>query len=494
MKVLLIYPQYTHSNAFDSRAPSMALFYLAAMLEKGGHDVQIIDASIGPVRRTGRVYHYGLTDEETLARLQQTEFDVVGITCSFTARWRFVARLARQVKQLRPDVPVAVGGLFPTSEWEYCLEQCDCVDMIVLGEAELTFLKVVDGLAAGLSVKDACLNIDGIAIREQGRPAVRDKTVYNDRLDEIPFPAWHLVDLESYFKVQRRIFELPVPCLPILSSRSCPNRCRFCNMYITHGRRWRPRSAENVLSEIEYLMRRFQIKHFYFIDDNFSLDLKRAKTVCRGILERGWKIRYNFHNGLSIKSIDRELLQLMKASGCTSVCLAVESGSERIRNQVYRKGLSTEKIEQVFQWCREEGIPTIGYFLVGAPGETRADFEESKALMARLPLSLVTAGIFTPYPQTELYDECKAKGWLLESSAEDEDRVELYSSLLKTPDFTPEDVAGWQKELYLSFIRYHWPSLLREWVRPLGVVNRDMIGKFYGMMKGRFLETRNVEA
>ncbi len=173
----------------------------------------------------------------------------------------------------------------------------------------------------------------------------------------------------------------------------------------------------------------------------------------------------------------------MKQSGCTSVCLAIESGSERIRNEVYGKKLSREKIFEVFRWFHKEGIPTIGYFLVGAPGEKRADFEETKKLLAELPMSLATVGIFTPYPGTELYDECKKNGWLREPAAEDENRVEVFSPMLDTPDFKPQDVAKWQRELYISFIRHHWPALLKEAFRPGGVVNLDMFGKFVGLMK-----------
>ena len=485
MKVLLIYPPYTHSNAYDSRAPSMALFYLAAMLEKGGHDVEIFDASLGPVGSEGKVYRYGLTDEDIVATLRKRRFDLVGMTCSFTARWRFVRKIAAQVKSLAPDVPVAIGGLFPTSDWEYCLQDCPQVDMILLGEAEQTFLQVVNNLAAGRSLAEAAVDVEGIAYRKDDQLYYQEKVSYNERLDVLPFPAWHLADLDGYFACQRRIFELPPPCLPILSSRSCPNHCSFCNMYITHGRRWRPRSAENVLAEIEYLQERFGVKRFYFIDDNFSLDLARAKAICQGILNRGWDIRYNFHNGLSIKTIDEELVQLMKLSGCSSVCLAIESGSERVRNQIYRKGLKTEQIERVFHWFKQEDIPTIGYFLVGAPGETRADFEASKLLVSRIPMSLVTVGIFTPYPRTELYDLCRAKGWLVDPAKDDENRVELFSSLVSTPDFSPEEVAHWQKELYLSFVRQQGLSLLKEWIRPGGVVNGDMIGKFVGMLKSR---------
>jgi anaerobic magnesium-protoporphyrin IX monomethyl ester cyclase len=490
MRILLIYPQYSHSSEFDSRAPSMSLFYIASMLERHGHEVVIYDASLGPIVKTGQVFRYGDSDSHVYDFLSASKFDVVGITCSFNARWKFVSRLAQQVKQLFADVPVVVGGLFPTYEWEYCLNSCSSVDFVMLGEAELSFVDVVSNLARGYDINDSCKSIGGVAWKVKDQLFCNPKVEFNNNLDDLPLPAWHLADLNQYFQLQKNIFELPAPCLPILSSRGCPNRCSFCNMYITHGRHWRFRSAENVLDEIEYLKTKFGVRNFYFIDDNFSANLKRAKRICGGILERQLKIKYNFHNGLSVNAIDNELVRLMKKSGCTSVCLAVESGSERIRNGVYKKNLKTGKIVEVFNWYRKAKIPTIGYFMVGAPGETKEDFEQSRNLMAKVPMSLATVGIYTPYPGTQLYDECKEKGWLIEPSIEDDSRVEMFSSMLRTPDFEPEDVARWQKQLYISFIRYHWFDLIKEALRPMGVVNRDMIGKFLGMLKFR-RTTRN---
>lgn len=483
MKVLLIYPQYIHSSEFDVRAPAMSLVYLAATLERNRHQVTIYDASLGPIRKTGRVFRYGYSDEEVHRFLRTQEFDIVGITCSFVSRWRFVAKIAQHVKDIYPNALVAVGGLFPTYSWQYCLNYSGTVDIVMLGEAELNFAQIVNSLSQRKSIGDSCKNIEGVAWKENGRIFLNPKVSYNNILDDLAFPAWHLLDLKNHFSLQKSIFELKVPCLPILSSRSCPNRCRFCNMYITHGSRWRARSAKNVLAEIEYLINRFDVHNFYFIDDNFSVDLNRAKDICRGILECRLGIKYNFHNGLSIKAIDAELVELMKKSGCTSVCLAIESGSERVRNEIYGKSLSTAKIIEVFELFRKAKIPIIGYFMIGTPGEKRIDFEESKRLMIKLPLTLVTAGIYMPYPQTELYDECKNRGWLLEKTADDEERVEIFSPMLKTPDFSPEDIMHWQKELYLSFIKHHWPTLIKEALRPGGVVNFDMIGKFIGMLK-----------
>lgn len=490
MKVLLIYPQYAHSSEFDSRAPSMSLVYLASTLERNGHEVVIYDASLGPIVKIGKVFRYGASDKEVYDFLLNNRFDFVGITCSFTARWKFVVKIARQVKEIYPSLPVAVGGLFPTYEWEYCLNNCNSVDFIMLGEAELNFAQIVNNISGGADINDACKNVEGVAWKWQSQAQYNPKKEYNNNLDDLAFPAWHLAPLKQYFLLQKRIFELPTPCLPILSSRSCPNRCRFCNMYLTHGSRWRARSTKNLLDEVEYLIKRFAVHNLYFIDDNFSLNLARAKDICREIIERKLKIKYNFHNGLSIRTIDYELVQLMKESGCTSVCLAVESGSERIRNEVYGKGLDTKKIFDVFNWFHQLNIPTIGYFLVGAPGENRQDFEKTKKLLAKLPMTLATVGIFTPYPGTELYDECKEKGWLVESSVEDMDRIECFSPMLRTPDFEPADIARWQKELYLSFIRYHWPTLIKEALRPWGVVNLDMVGKFLGLMKFNYASSK----
>lgn len=485
MNILLIYPQYSHSSEFDIRSPSMSLVYLASVLERDGHQVEIFDASLGPVIKSGKIYRYGVSEEEMRDFLRSRKFDIVGITCSFAARWKFTSKIAEQVKEIKPRAFVVMGGLFPTYSWKYCLENCNAIDFIMLGEAELSFARIVNNIAKGGNINNACKNVDGVAWRAGEKFYCNQKKEYNNKLDDLPFPAWHLTDLKKYFSLQKNIFELVAPCLPILSSRSCPNRCRFCNMYLTHGRVWRPRSADNVLDEIEYLIKRFGVRNFYFIDDNFSLDAKRAKDICLGIIERKLNIKYNFHNGLSIKTIDGELVQLMKKSGCTSVCLAVESGSERIRNGVYRKNISAEKIKEVFNLFHKFKIPTVGYFMLGAPGETRADFEETKKISAKLPMSLMTAVFFTPYPETELYDECKEKGWLLGDNPDKEDRVEMFTPMLKTPDFGPNDLIAWQKELYYSFIWHHWPALIKEALRPGGIVNFDTIGKFIGFTKFR---------
>lgn len=470
MKILLIYPQYIHYNIYDARSTSLSLLYLAARLEVDGHHVTIFDASMGPITAVKNGFVYGISNEEVVKQLENKKFDVVGITCSFASRWRFVSALAEVVKRAMKDVPVIIGGLFPTYNWKFCFEKSSNVDIIVFGEGENILAQIVNNLEKGTSITAACTPVEGVAWRDGADIRINDKKGYNTDLDRLPFPAWHLLDLQKFFAMQKNFYELRPPFFTVLSSRGCPEACTFCNMYITHGRKWRFRSPENFVDELEFLSKKYNVKNFFIADDNFSFNLERAKEICKEILKRNLSIHYNTGNGLSIKRIDKELLELMKASGCGSVALAIESGSERIRNEVYKKRLPTEKIYQAVNWCNEVGLPCVAFFMVGAPGETRESVEETKKLLKELPLTLCTCGIYTPYPGTALYDECVQKGYMKEVSPEDEERIEFAASMLATPDFSSEDIKTWQNKIYLHFIKYKWYRLFRQLINPAGII------------------------
>ena len=486
MRVLLVYPQYIYHDTFDSRSPSLSLLYLAARLEQDGHEARIFDASQGPLTPVANGFRYGMSDAALLQALQDEQYDLIGITGSFASRWPFVAKLASLFKSIWPATPIIIGGLFPTYAWEYCLQHSRDLDAVVLGEGEETLAEIVRNLEQGRLFPNACESVEGVAWRANGQLKKNDKRGYIENLDCLPYPAWHLLDLERFFKAQGNFYELRPPFFTVLSSRSCPEACSFCNMYITHGRKWRARAPENFVDELEYLRNTFKVSRFFIADDNFSFNLERAKNICREILRRKLHIRYNTGNGLHIKRVDRELFELMKASGCGSIALAIESGSERIRNEVYRKRLPTEKIFQAVQWCHEVGLPVIGFFMVGAPGENRESVAETKKLIAELPLTLCTCSIYTPYPRTTLYDVCIERGYLQELAPENEMRVEFVTGMLTTPDFSPEDVKAWQREIYVHFIKHHWRRLGKELLRPHGIIhlsNFSMLKRLFAFKK-----------
>lgn len=471
MKILLIYPQYIYHDTYDVRSPSLSLLYLAACLEKDGHDITILDTSFGPITRVENGYIYGINNSEVLSRLSGKNFDLVGITCSFASRWRFVSSLAEIIKKIQPNVPIITGGLFPTYNWEFCFKKSVDIDVIILGEGEDALAQIAKKLENKLSISAACDQVEGVAWREGNAIRKNDKTNYNETLDDLPFPAWHLLDLNQFFKTQKRFYELRPPYFTVLSSRGCSGGCTFCNMYITHGRKWRSRSPLNFVDELEFLCNKFNVNSFFIADDNFSFNIERAKAICKEIIKRKLKIHYNTGNGLSIKRIDKDLLELMKKSGCGSVALAIESGSERIRNGVYKKHLPTEDIYNAVKWCNEAGIASIGLFMIGAPGENRESVEETKKLIKELTLTICTCGIYTPYPGTALYDECLQEGYLREVSPDDTNRVEFDTSMLNTKEFSPEDVKAWQKEIYLFLIKNKFFKILKQLISPKGVLS-----------------------
>ncbi len=461
----------------------MALTYLGSVLKSRGHKVTIYNASLGPIINTGGLYRYGASEEETKEFIARTPFDLVGITCAISSQWKFTAALAKQVKDVSSKAIVAVGGLYPTYHWKECLGENTSVDVIFLGEAELSFAEFVDHLSCGQNLAGSCQPLDGVAWKSQGQIYHNPKTEYNHHLDSLPFPDWHLIDLEKQFSVQKKLIHLPARSLPILSSRSCPNRCSFCNMYITHGSRWRPRSAENVVQEIDYLIKEFNINYFYFIDDNFSFDNARAKRICRLIIEQKLRIRYTFPNGLSIKTIDKELVELMKASGCLGVCLAVESGSNRIRNEIYKKNLKEEDVLRVCRLFHEFKIPTQVFFMIGAPTETEEDVNQTKKLIARLPMDLASVSVYTPYPGTALYEQCLKNGWISENPLEEADTMDFFSPVLQMKNPSPNDVRRWQLELYMTFLTTHFFAVIRKMFSPESILNLENFLRFTNIVK-----------
>lgn len=138
MKILLDYPQYIYHDIYDARSVSLSLLYLSSRLEMEGHDVTIFDAYLGPITPAESGFVYGVDNEEVIKWLENKRFDIVGITCSFASRWRFVAALAEIIKKMMPDVPVITGGLFPTSNWKFCFEKSRNIDIIIFGEGEDT--------------------------------------------------------------------------------------------------------------------------------------------------------------------------------------------------------------------------------------------------------------------------------------------------------------------------------------------------------------------
>jgi magnesium-protoporphyrin IX monomethyl ester (oxidative) cyclase len=404
------------------------------------------------------LFSYGVPDHEIAETIRSFAPDVLGVSCHYSFSRQSAFNVVALAKRLDTRIATVMGGIVPSIHGRSVLDDCPSLDYALVGESERSLVDLLDFLSS--RTPSPC-DIDGLLFRDGSDVIENPKRHFIEDLDSIPYPARDLVDIHRYMNTGSRIFGLGNrPALSLLTSRSCPNQCSFCNMWMIHGRKWRMRSVDNVLGEIDEIVNKYRAEHIYIVDDTFTFHPSRTKELLEQVIRRGYKIRWNTPNGISVRGIDDELVQLMKRSGCASVCLAIESGSEYIRNTVIGKRLPEEQIVKVVGLFQKAKIPTGGFLVLGMPGEDEAQFRQTCDLVNRLPLSFIVAQFALPFPGTKLYqDLVRMKviedGWQMKMDT-------LSRPAFATTDFTVEDLVKRKRRLQLSFYLHHIPQMMRE--------------------------------
>jgi magnesium-protoporphyrin IX monomethyl ester (oxidative) cyclase len=395
-------------------------------------------------------FYYGASADEIAEVIRSYSPDIVAISCHYAYSSNHAYEVAGIAKQTSKDIVTVMGGLFVSTYLTRPLRECRDLDYVIVGEADTTFAALVE-LLSGQDLKNRD-HIQGLAWRENGSIKYNDKTTYVDDLDSLPFPARDLVDINKYMEggTSYRLYGLGFkPALSLLTSRSCPNRCSFCNMRLVHGGRWRSRSAEHVLAELEEMVKKYGAEHIFIIDDNFTLNIDRVKTICEKIIEKGLQFRWNTPNGISVRGMDLDLAKLMKRAGCANVCIAIESGSEYIRNEVMKKRITNNKIINAVECFKQADIPVVGYILLGMPGENAKHFQQTVDLVKRLPLTSIVVSFAVPFPGTDLHHQLVRQGILDPEKMVGFDNLNIVS--YETDDFTREELVNRKNQLIQMF-------------------------------------------
>jgi len=230
-----------------------------------------------------------------------------------------------------------------------------------------------------------------------------------ENLDLLGMPAWDLIMPETYPFSPHGVVCKNFPIAPVMATRGCPYMCTFCSSANT---KLRKRSVELVVNEVRLLQERHGIREFHMVDDNLTLDMEYAKEFCRAMLASGIKASWATPNGVRLERLDKDLLQLMKQVGFYSLCVGIESGSERIRIKM-KKGSNLNKIRKDLQMIQDVGgIDVTAFFILGFPGETREDIEETIKFSRELPLQRAAFHSFIPLPGTEVWKEMEKNGEL----------------------------------------------------------------------------------
>jgi len=359
MRVCLINPPRIQPKAWGKPNvfPPIVIASVAAVLEQK-HSVNIIDAPTegweNLLELDETKYRVGLSAETIAKRIASWNPDAVVIEIPFSGWSKTAFEVAATTKKVNKNIIVVLFGLHPSSKPLDCLQNVD-VDFVVVGEPE----KTISELMSTLEQKSDFKEIDGLGFREKNQSILTGKRPVIDDLDTLPFPARHLLPMEVYAKAVKQNplrGEITKPYTIIITSRGCPYNCVFCSSCVVWGKKWRPRSAKNVVEEVEQVVNNFGIKQIDFSDDNMTLDKQRMMKICDLIVERKIKVEWFTPNGIRADSLDEELLRKMKKAGCKKIRIAPESGVQRIVNEVVKKNQDLKAVEKAVTLSKKVGI------------------------------------------------------------------------------------------------------------------------------------------
>lgn len=399
--VLLISPHFSAEDRYGKNVgsvgamvlPTLGLAYVAAVLEKIGFRVQILDAAIE-----------NMTKEDVIQFILKDNPDIVGINC-FTPSYFRVQELVQDPRI--KDFTIILGGPHPTILPKEVMEENPAVNFIIIGEGEET----IPELMHAIEKKSGFENIKGIAYRKNSEIVINERRPLIKDLDTIPLPARHLLDLKKYEaapSTQRRSF-----MTNIISTRGCPYRCTYCSSRNLFGVVHRTHSVQRVIKEIKICLDT-GAREIYFLDDNFSANRAWTMKLCDEIIKQGLHKKFIWSMNTRVNLIDEELLRKMKMAGMYLVHFGVESGSQRLLDMI-KKDITLEQSDEAIKLCRRIGVNTRSYGMLGLPTETREESEKTIRFLKKINPTTIKVSLLTPYPGSPVFsqikNELKVKDW-----------------------------------------------------------------------------------
>ncbi|MCL2134912.1 MAG: B12-binding domain-containing radical SAM protein [Candidatus Bathyarchaeota archaeon] len=446
MHVCLINPPRIQPKAWGKPSvyQPMDISYVAAVLEKN-HQVLVIDVPnegwelIEEIE--GGKYRQGLSNTEIAARIQKFKPKLVVISVPYSGWSSAAFTVAETIKNVDKNLKIALIGLHPSSRPNECLTQAN-VDFVIIGEPEITTLELSNVFES--NNLQELKNVKGIGFIENNTVVITPPRPFIEDLDTLPFPARHLLPMKEFFEAAKKIpisGNLKKPSIRMLTTRGCPYGCVFCSNHITMGYKWRARSAENVVAEIEQIIKAYGKHQIDFLDDNIAFNRERIVKICNLLIEKRLNIEWCTPNGVRADALDSELLVLMRKAGCKKILIAPESGVQHIVDDVLKKRQSLQHVEEVVSAAHKVGIKVGCFFILGMIGETKNDMKQTIQFahkLRHLGAEYFYFSYATPLYGTELYRQAKEGNYL--TSDFSDDALSAVQPLIETPEFTADDL------------------------------------------------------
>jgi anaerobic magnesium-protoporphyrin IX monomethyl ester cyclase len=391
MKVVLATPPADGSKCGLGMPPPLGLIYVATAAQKAlGNKISIVDA-----------YSEGLYAEEAAARVLALKPDIFGLSVMSTNINRG-RKLLKMVKQARPTVTTVLGGQHATLFDRLLLREVPEADLVLRGEGEESFPKLCQALERNQSLT----GLPGLSHRHRGKIIQGQPQVIQD-LDTLSFPDHTIPDYQGYYAQWGHWqMGIGVPVTSILSSRGCPGHCTFCTRIPAELSRWRPRSPENVLQELHQLSRG-GYKMAVFTDENLTVSTSRMDHLCRLIIRSNLRMRFAFEG--FVEHLPDSTLGLMRQAGFDLFFMGVETGSDPQRRR-YKKPGSARAVARGIQRAKKHHFLTYAWLMIGGPGETRADLENTKDFLREAQPHLINVGNLRVHPGSQLWNDLVGSG------------------------------------------------------------------------------------
>ncbi len=431
MRIALIWPD---ANTVYQTLP-LSLGILHSTIRDQGHVVRMFNLPLEGWRADSPEFRRAVADFRP---------ELVGISV-WAVSWKSCMAAIRRAREVAPSATYICGGNYPTLNPEPVWAS-GLFDYLVLGEAEETFPRLVQRLAAKESVDD----LPGIYLQRDGR-VIKNRNPFPENLDAVARVDWDFIELERAFSRGYMSTVLgPRRKVALFATRGCEYACNFCTAPLMNGQRLRHWSAEFVAREIRTLYQRFGVRLIYFMDDNGTQDRAFFKDLCRAIAELNLPdLGLDLYRGLRLENLDEEMLRLMYRAGFRTATIAPESGSERVR-KLMKKDMEDADIRRAARMIRDAGLSVQGYFIIGYPGETAAERRESYRYVYELGLDVFSLHKYMALPGTPTFRKLVQLGKI---GRDHTDSSHLIGEGL--PNYNGDLPAAIDREIFLQYAKFY---------------------------------------
>lgn len=483
LKVFLIKP-YCQA---DEMIPPLGLGYLATAI-RARHEVEIID---------------GLKEELTTDKFSQLLRDKNPDVCCFQVFTFQIPQVLEYLEVARAsnqDLKIILGGPHPSADAEHIFELFPTANWAFKGEAELGLSQLLDLLVDDKLNEEALANVPGliwkiaeknaeekiakenaenkkpaeITAEESAEKTATKKvtptiTVVNEQnfhcdLNDLGWPAWDLLEPQTYPLAPHGAFFKNYPIAPIIITRGCPFSCTYCSGHLVSGKAIRARSAEDVIGEIKLLYEQYGVREIHIEDDNFTFRRELVMDFCRELKANNLNITWTCPNGVRLDTLDEELLLTMKDAGLYSLSVGIESGSDKILRDL-KKSLNKDVIREKIALIKKCGLEVIGFFIIGYPTEKLDDILATINFACELPLKRASFALFKPFPGTEITKNLLATGEIQPMSVANWAKFILADAVYAPPGFTTKQMKQLRRRAIVSF--YFRPTIMWRFIHEI---------------------------